>query len=44
MEKSVRGLRVVDTANGQQPRNRMADLQLARKDVRGLIVAGEAFP
>ena len=36
MEKSLRGLRLVDAANRQQPRNRRADLQLAREHRCGL--------
>ena len=44
MQKPLRGFEIVDPANRQQPRNRRADLQLARKHRRGFVVAGETFP
>ena len=43
-EKSLRALEIVDPANHQQPRDRRADLQLARQHRRGLVIAGETFP
>ena len=43
-EKSLRALELVDPANRQQPRDRRADLQLAREHGRGFVIAGETFP
>ena len=43
-EKSLRALELVDAANRQQPRDRRADLQLAREHSRGVVIAGETFP
>ena len=43
-EKFLRALEIVDPANRQQPRDRRADLQLARQHRRGLVIASETFP
>ena len=43
-EESLRALELVDAANREQPRDRRADLQLAREHSRGFVIAGEAFP
>ncbi len=44
MQKLLRGLRLVDSADRQQPRDSGADAQLPRQETRGLVVAREAFP
>ena len=43
-QEPLRALQIVDPANREQPRDRRADLQLARKHRRGLVIAGETFP